>query len=169
MSFRRVCVLMSLALLLVLQGCGGVKAPPGFPGTLPFSITVTDSGKPIEKVNVILVPTGNVEGAAWTASGFTNTSGVAVLQTVSGSFAKKGAPEGEYKVVLNKPIEIDPELLGPEPTDRFEQLAYEKKAIELRSKMTSEVPEIYSDGKTTPVTITVAKGTKSESIDVSQN
>jgi hypothetical protein len=162
---KRLTVMFVLCLTttIFLAGCTGTNPPKDFPKTLPFKITVLKAGKPVESVNIRLMTTA---GGNWTVSGNTNSSGIAVMQTVSGSYSKKGVPEGSYKVILHKPIAVDPALLGPEPKDRFEQLAYEKKAKEIQSKMTPEVPLTYNDGKTTPVTIEVTKGKSSETIDI---
>ena len=148
---------------LSVVGCGGTNVPNDFPKTLPFTITVLNDGSPIEGVNIRLSTTtpGN-----WTASGKTDVSGVAEMQTISGSYSRKGVPEGSYKVVLAKPLLVDPTLLGPEPTNRFEQVAYDAKAKEIRSKMTPEVPPVYSDDKTTLASVEVTKGKNQETIDV---
>jgi len=150
---------------LSVIGCGGAKVPEGFPQTLPFTITVVNDGKPIEGVNVRLSTTMD---ANWTAAGMTDVSGIAELQTISGSYARKGVPEGSYKVILSKPYEIDSNLLGPIPDleDTAAMAVYNAKVDEMRNKMTLEVPTIYSQNRTTPASIEVTKGKNQETIDV---
>ena len=163
--FFRFTNLFVFILGLFMIGCGGGNVPKDFPKTLPFTVTVVNAGKPIEGVNIRLSTTTSVN---WTAAGVTDASGNAELQTVSGSYARKGVPEGSYKVILTKPVEIDTSVLGPVPDleDVAAQTAYNAKADELRKKMAVEVPAVYSQDRTTPASIEVAKGKNQETIDV---
>jgi len=159
----RLPVLSVCAIGLFVVGCSDANVPKDFPKTLPFTITVVNDGKPIEKVIIRLASTTSTN---WTASGLTNASGVAEMQTTSGSYSRKGVPEGNYKVVLHKPLEVDPALLGPVPEDLAGQVVYNAKVKELQSQMTPEIPPVYSEDRTTPASIEVAKGKKQETIDV---
>ena len=161
--FTNIAIFFIIASVFFVVGCGGANVPKDFPKTMPYTITVVDGGKPIEGVIVRLSTTTSPN---WTASGVTNASGVAELQTISGSYSRKGAPEGSYKVVMVKPLEVDPALLGPVPEDLPGQVVYNAKLKELQSKMTPEVPLVYSLDDTTPVSIEIAKGKKQETIDV---
>lgn len=149
------------------SGCGD-KSPKGFPKTFPFELKITNGSAPIEKANVRMIAQNG--GGSWVVSGVTDASGTAVMQTVSGSYSKKGVPEGEFKVVLEKPVvENWEEILGPRPSTKAGEVAYNNKVSEYIKNAPKEIPPVYSDGKTTPATITVAKGTKSETIDVGKN
>ena len=161
--FTNTAIIFVIVSIFFVIGCGGAKVPKDFPKTLPFTITVVDAGKPIEGVIIRLSTTTSPN---WTASGVTNASGVAELQTISGSYSRKGVPEGSYKVVMVKPLEVDPALLGPVPEDLPGQVAYTAKLKEIQSQMTPEVPLVYSMDNTTPVSIEIAKGIKQETIDV---
>lgn len=157
-------------LFLFITGCGE-KAPKGFPKTLPFTVKVTDGSKAIVDANVRFVrqDTGNAGEPNWTVSGKTDASGVATMQTVSGSYAAKGVPEGAYKVVMDKPFVANfEEVLGPCPSDRPGQVAWDAKVVEYIKKQPKEIPEVYSKNNTTPASATVSGSERSCEIDVSQ-
>ena len=159
--------ILSMSVLSMI-GCGGANVPKDFPATIPFTITIANGGKPIEGVNIRLSTTMTTN---WTVAGSTDASGAAVMQTISGSYAQKGVPEGSYKVIMTKPSEVDLSSLGPVPDmeDAVALAAYNAKAEELRSKMPQEVPSVYSQERTTPVTLEVAKGKSQETIDVGKH
>lgn len=78
---------------LLFVGCGD-KGPK----TTPVSITITQKGSPLAEATVTMV---SADGKS-TASGLTDASGVAVIETADGGQKKKGAVPGDYGVAVRK-------------------------------------------------------------------
>lgn len=163
MSYRKLIVLgVFLVSCMGFSGCGE-KAPDGFPATVPFSVKVMKDGAPVVEANVRLVSSG---GHSLAVSGKTNSSGVAQMSTISGSYSRKGAPEGKYTVLVDKPLIVDTSDFGPPPSDRAGQIAWDKKMQDHMKKMTPEVPEIFGKSDTSTLSTEVAKGKTEETVDV---
>ena len=82
--------------LLLTIGCGPSNRPEGLPSLSPCTITVTQQEKPLADASVQLIPKFE---SPWPVTGLTDASGNAVMVTY-GQF--KGAPLGEYTVVITK-------------------------------------------------------------------
>lgn len=89
-----------LALLLfpalLLSGCGGEKIPDGMPELHPYTILVTQDGKPLEGASIALYATSTSE----VPTGLTGANGKAEMLTRS----FKGVPDGEFKVSVKKEV-----------------------------------------------------------------
>ena len=92
-----------LCLMFVVAGCGGNVSD--LPKLMPVGGTVTLDGKPLANAMIAFVPSGSTRGTG--ANGRTDTVGKYELATRSG---EKGAPAGEYRVVVTK-------LVMPDGTD----------------------------------------------------
>lgn len=161
--FRIIIVLM-VAAPCFCSGCGGPKKPPGMPDLYPCIITITQGGSPLEGARVLLFPkTGGSNG--WNTDGLTNAKGVAELKT---NVDFKGAPAGEYVVMVSK-TELSPgDAPDVAPTDPVE---FEKwhniKLAEKRVRYNLVKPE-FGDAKKTPHSITIAKGKNEATFDVGE-
>jgi hypothetical protein len=136
-------------------GCG-TKKPNGFPDLVPCSISITKNQKPIGKTLITLAPVSG--GGEWISSGLTNSDGIAGISTMLGSYSAKGAPEGEFKVFLSRPIEIDLKV-SQEDAINMSQAEREKLKEETDRLMEESrvIPEKLESIITTPLKITVSK------------
>jgi len=159
-------------LVLLFIGCGKA-APPGLPPLAPCKIKVHNNGQPLVKIGVSFQRT---EGqAGWSLNGQTDSNGVAIAQTIAGSFDAKGIPTGTYRVTLSERIELPPELLGsPVPVQEVsaQQLAQQLQDLtQKRQKYLAErrtLPEILCDPAKTPLELTVSSSGAELDVDVSK-
>lgn len=132
-----------LAMILLPQlGCGSAGAH--LPKTVPASGVVTLDGKPVEGAQVVLLPAN--EGATTGAFAISDSSGRFALRAYE---EKPGAIPGEYKVQINKTVEV--RLSGAKGSvDGGDPVRYEH-----------GVPTKYTDAKKSGLTLTVPdKGIK---------
>ena len=152
----------ALTILCFTMGCE--KVPDGFPAVVPCKISLLKSGKPVPAATIMLVSDGAKE---WFASGETDVSGLAVIQTILGNYTKSGVPEGTYKITLSQLPQIgenkpQQELFDMSPA---EKAAYKEK----RDKMIKEsrsFPLEFESHLTTPITLEITKGQSDYSVDV---
>ncbi len=148
---RNVAFLCAAIILLVQSGCSKPR-PDGMPPLVDCTIVLKYSdGKPAEGVTVVLRPVS--QGLEkWSSAGKTDSSGKAKIVTY-GQYP--GAPEGEYKVVLNK-VEIVGEANSEDGT------AVQTEPIEYYSLVETD----YTTEEKTPLSLTVGKKSVSETFDV---
>ncbi|GHT36230.1 hypothetical protein FACS189427_07450 [Planctomycetales bacterium] len=150
-------------------GCGGVPAPDELKNLVPVSVTVTDGGTPLDDVAVTLSP--KTGGGAWASCGITDAKGVAVIQTTRASYTGKGAPAGDYKIMLIKGIKF-PADLQPQETDQdlAPQAAAAKEAKRNDFlKKNRIIPEAFENAAKSPVDLTAAPKTGATlTVDISQ-
>lgn len=133
-------------LLLCLIGCGGGK--PG-PTLFPVSGTVKLGGKPMGGVTVSLVATDQSKALA--LSGATKDDGTFEILTGQG---KRGAPEGNYKVLLLKAAGG----AGAAGAAGDMKDAYSKAKKDPRASQAGvEIPKEYQSAETTTKTFDVKK------------
>jgi hypothetical protein len=148
---------------LFLSGCGKVELPDGMPKPYPVTITITQEGKALEKVSVLLV-SDDIALGQWTAGGESNASGKAVIQTL-GKYS--GVVPGKYKVVLRK-REIQSRYQNlPDPN--VDRDGYEKarRLYPIQPKDTWDlIDPQYSDQNTTPESIEVLKKKNKMTIEI---
>lgn len=88
-------------LLASTVGCGG--RPDDFPKLAPTTITVTQDGKPVDRVQVLLYSSSLKN---YISSGNTDSRGVAVIRTSTEKKSYPGSPIGEIRVGLYRsPLE----------------------------------------------------------------
>lgn len=100
MLHKRFYLAISSALLSVTLGCGGSDA--NLPPLVPVTGTITMDGKALESASVTFIPVGATRGNG--ATGYTDSNGKYELATPGGD---KGAPVGQYKVLLSKMVMPD--------------------------------------------------------------
>ncbi|MDR0608728.1 MAG: hypothetical protein LBG58_01295 [Planctomycetaceae bacterium] len=165
MKIKSVIVLsVLLGGLIFGVGCG-TKKPAGFPNLVPCNVSVTKGGKPIDKTVLTLVPVSN--GGEWISSGLTNSGGIAEISTILSSYSSKGVPEGEFKVFLSRPIEIDLKVSQEDVINM--SVAEHEKLKKETDRLTEEarvIPEKLESIVTTPAKITVTEGKTSYKIEL---
>jgi len=128
----------------MLAGCGGKPLPKDMPKLYPCTVKIVDQNdNPVPQVIVVIV--SDDPTFKWGASGGTNESGIAVMQTL-----------GEYRGVVPGSYKILARLLEPNPTGQFDEEGIEIVLIDNLLKLE------YSDPKKTPLAIEV--GTKATNI-----
>jgi hypothetical protein len=128
-------------LFLVLLG-GLLAAAVGCSRSKPVQVLVTLDGKPVEGATVALSGDAKVE----TVSGFTGPDGTATLNTSKGT----GVPPGEYKVLVTKVAPMAAGSIDMKNPDAMRKMAEARKG---GSK--GELPAVYADSKSTPLTLKV--------------
>ncbi len=151
--FNRVVIVCLTTSLLGFAGCSKPR-PDGMPPLVKCAVTLKYSnGKPAEGVTVVLSPVASgLE--KWPSAGKTDSSGKAQIVTY-GQY--QGAPEGEYKVVLNKV-----EIVGESNSE--DGSAGQTEPIEYYSLVGVD----FTNAETTPLSLTVGKKSVSETFDVGE-
>ena len=157
-------LLSTMILALGTVGCHFQKAPKGFPKTVPFQVVVTCESKPVADASVILTPK-EVKNS-WTITGRTDSSGVAAMQTVQGTYTRKGVPVGSYHVTLSKDMDVSGMVTVVNDGSIGAAAAYAAEVKKLREENPSEVPHFMNEAETSPITTEVAKGTKEFKIEI---
>ena len=157
--------LFFIPLFVVLFFVGCDNAPAGFPRVVPCTLTIVKDDVPLPQVTVMLITEGGTE---WFVSGNSNESGIAEIQTLLGSFSRRGAPVGTYKVTLMQLPQVEirytqQELFDMSPTERAaEQARMEREIANARA-----FPVEFENAVTTPITIEVVEPRTSIRLNVS--
>ncbi|MDR0337995.1 MAG: carboxypeptidase-like regulatory domain-containing protein [Planctomycetaceae bacterium] len=145
--FKLFCSIILLCLWIpFLLGCNHSRRPAGLPVLHPCAITVTQNGEPVADVSVQLV---SKEESVWSVTGTTDTSGNAVLVTF-GQF--RGAPVGDYKVVLSKRL--------------METNTSASEYVSDITQVYSLIDVKYTDSETSPLEMSVEKGRNAMSFEI---
>jgi hypothetical protein len=142
----------------LLNGCKS-NIPDGFPAVVPCTVTITDGGKPLADVFVIIEtipPTANISSAAKT-----DAQGRAVMQTSQGIFSKEGIPVGKIVMTLAKTPVVD-DWKSPDELSKMtmeESREYSNEKAERSAKLPPIIPKILTDSQTSPLTKDVATNT----------
>jgi len=137
-----------LVLFLAFGGCQKSLRPSGLPPLHPCTITVAQKGTPLADASVQLIAK---EASIWPVTGMTDAVGKAVMVTY-GQF--KGAPLGEYTVVISKKETVD-----------------EGRGDDHQSGVTSVFSLVaveHTKPETSTLRITVQKGKNAETFDVGE-
>ena len=169
---NRIFLLILCCCLICLSGCGGEKAPSGFPKVYPMTVTVTDGTTPLPDVQLMFYLVGGT--GATGSSGSTNASGVAKISTFQATYSKVGVPAGEYVVTVEDIIRISSSV-PPEEKIKM-SLAELGKLEEERKKKLAEfvkkVPEVLcKQGKVadrSPIRFTATEGKNELKIDIAE-
>ncbi len=151
------------ASLLLAVGCGGQKTPPDMPKLQPTTIVITQEGAPVEGASVQLVKPDDLN-YKWLAGGVTDAQGRCEIKT-HGQY--KGAPEGEFAVIVYKTTVAESETRKnvPQPSDTKEAMAWNEK-VASEEVATDEIDQKYKKADTTDLRITVKSGKNEETFDV---
>lgn len=155
--FRLKMGLFCLVGLVLLASVGCNSRPAALPKPYPTTVTVTNSGTPVEGVKVSLFP--DVALPTVTIYGTTDASGKAEISSLCASKVFSGAPQGTYKVTLSKTPEVDiPEEyqlgIGNLPQDEV------NRRLQLQKEFLDDyriIPAEYETTESTPLTLTVEK------------
>ena len=116
--------------------------------------------------------TGAANQGSWSVMGRTNSQGDAVMETVWAKGADPGAPAGNFKVTLSKPL---PPFIDPTPQATLDTMSYEdryahgEKIDAEAAKRKPLIPAELSDAETTPLKIEVKSGEPNEAaFEISQ-
>jgi hypothetical protein len=136
--------------LILISGCSQKKKPDGLPELYPLTITITQNGNtPLAGASVRLISTDKQGTPRWNVSGITDNSGTAKIQTY-GEF--KGAPVGNYKIVISKEELVYDTSTPPKITERFHL-----------------VESKYTNVQQTPLSIDVKPDTGKATFDVGKS
>jgi len=152
--------------LLLLPGCTK-KKPDGIPPLHPVTVKITKGNDPVVGANVFLVASTGSSGS-WSASGVTDTTGLATIETSQGDWKAKGAPEGEFKIYLTKlaKFEEPPPPGSDDDASKADFYAERLKRLEAASK---EIPKSLNSVATSDLKITIVAGTgANEAFDISK-
>ncbi|MBQ7110330.1 MAG: hypothetical protein IJO06_03825 [Thermoguttaceae bacterium] len=164
MRFKSIFVAFAFAVSLAfVAGCGGQKTPPDMPKLQPTTIVITQDGAPCEGASVQLVKPDDLN-YKWLAGGVTDAQGRCEILT-HGKY--KGAPEGEFAVIVYKTIKGESETRKnvPEPTDPKEAMEWNEK-VAAEETATDEIDQKYKKADTTDLRITVKSGKNEETFEV---
>ena len=149
---------------LILSGCN--PAPHGFPQVVPCTIIVTKDNVPLPQVMIKLVSEG---GKEWLTAATSDPSGVTELRTMLGDYVQKGAPPGQYKVVLSQIPQVKSRYTQQQLFDMSqaekdaENLRRQKEIAESRS-----FPVEFENAETTPISIDVTQPQTEIPLDVAE-
>jgi hypothetical protein len=136
---------------LLLNGCNS-NIPDGFPAVVPCTVTITDGGKPLADVFVVIEtipPTANISSAAKT-----DAQGRAVMQTSQGIFSKEGIPVGKIVMTLVKTPVVE-DWKSPEELSKMtmeEAMDYSNEKSIRSAKLPPIIPKILTASRTSPLT-----------------
>ena len=140
-----------LLFFFLVAGCGESSRPKDLPPLYKTKITILQEGKGLEGATINLVP--EVQ-SKWSVGGITDAQGVCNLRT-HGQF--DGAPEGQYRVLVQKDITELPEVTANTP-----------KTVDgtpiLLGTVYAVVSLEFSDAKKTTFSIQVSNKGKNEEI-----
>ena len=166
-EISRAFAVMALAAcaLATAIGCQGKQKPDGMPELYKVKLIVTQDGAPLPDAALTLVSSDG--SCNWAVGGKTDEKGVAELVT-HGDYP--GAPLGDFRVGVAKvSVEIREDAVDDEgnpikPTE--EQLKHPETMDARLVRMTSLIPDEYTNPQNSPLAITITEDVKEIPIDV---
>lgn len=146
-----------MALALSAVGCD-LKAPKGFPNTVPFTVIVTSESKPVADAVVQLISKDSKN--ALSVTGRTGADGTAAVQTIQGSYTRPGAPVGSYTVTVSKEVNVSSMTTVERDGSQDKAMAYAAEVRRLQEENPSEVPRFMNGAELSPITADVTKNGK---------
>lgn len=149
-----------LILPLFCFGCGQ-KLPSDLPRLYPTTLVITQEGKPLGDATITM----NAEGSKWPVTGLTDANGEAKM-FVNGMY--EGAPEGTYKVIVNKTETEEPDLPPPpENADPQQMMLYNESIVPLMGQLKTfnRVEAVNTAFETTTLSVSIASGTDRYPLD----
>jgi len=150
----RTFTIFTLSIALLFQaGCGGNDGrPDDLPDLYSVSITVTQSGSPLEDALVTVI--NKTPATYGTASGTTDASGVAKLRT----YGFNGVPAGDYSVVIERRVIEGAQQRTTAEGDTFMAGGQAFQYVEAQ----------YTQENTTPHSLTVTERGATDTFDVGE-
>ena len=143
-------------ILIAIVGCGDGR-PKDMPKTFPCQIVIVKDGVPQEGYQVTLYPDpGNL---LLSINATTDSSGVARVRTQMADYVAEGAPEGSYKVAVDKPAELPSDGVDSAQLSREDREAYYIKRAAEAEKFRI-VPVRLTKANSTPFEMKLAKGSE---------
>lgn len=146
------------ATILLAAGCNKQELPEGMPEIFPLTLNVTAGGEPAAD----MLFTFYSDDLAWGVGGKSDAQGKAVIMT-QGQYS--GAPAGEYTVTVSN-YYVTPSKFGVKPADPRLQEEWQKNVDEENAPVFLRVAAEYLERDTTPLKITVAKGTPTVDVNL---
>jgi hypothetical protein len=171
MKFNKsdIVIVMFLFIFAVQAGCQK-RLPDSFPTNLvPFEVKLTHNGLPVQGAAVSFFLEGG--NSSYLVTAFTNTSGIAKMETTMNIFSKSGVPSGGYAAVISH----IPEPPSKRSDDELRKLskeeidAYVEKINAEIAAMPHPVPKEWEDLQTTPIKITVPEKGGSVTIEITDS
>ena len=153
-------LVVASAALLLSAGCNKQTLPDGMPELFPLTVNVKQGGEPAPD----MLLTFNADGLAWGVGAKSDAQGKAVIMT-QGQY--NGAPAGEYTVTVTNYF-VTPSKFGRMPADPRERDEWQKNVDEENAPVFLKVAPEYLERDTTPLKITVAKGTPTVDVDLGE-
>ncbi|MDR0610637.1 MAG: hypothetical protein LBG58_11040 [Planctomycetaceae bacterium] len=161
---KRIFLSFVMSIPLVFIGCSE-KLPPDMPRLYPLTFTVIQDGKPLDKAVVELIRKDSQ--SKWGGTGLCDASGKAEIYT-QGKY--KGVPAGTYSIIVTKHFTEPSKYEGqPIPDPAVDLTAYENwmRALDSEDLTSYNLVELkYGSVDTTPFSIEVGKGEKTQPLDV---
>jgi hypothetical protein len=148
--------LLSFCVIFAFVGCG---RPAGMPATIPCKVILVNDGIPQADYDVSL---RSVSGnALLSITARTDSSGVADFRTQYTDYIAKGAPEGTYKVLIDKRVELPPDGVDVSRLLQAERDAYGAKRAKEAEKL-RVISVLLTKENSTPFEITLSKDGESQ-------
>ena len=150
----RTLTIFTLSIALLLQaGCGGDDGrPDDLPQLYPVTITIIQSGNPLEDALITLV--NKTPATYGTATGTTDASGIARLRT----YGYNGVPAGDYAVVVEKRV----------TEGQTERTMPDGAVILVGGQLFQYVEAQFTQESSTPHSLTVTNRGATETFDVGE-
>lgn len=146
-----------------LSGCMRQSIPSDLPKLIPCQLTFTQDDRPLADARIVLE---SLEGSKWFPGGTTDKNGTAVLLT-NGRY--KGAPEGRYKITVQKTETEAPNVPPEPPTDSPDYFKWFNAYSGVRGASFSLVEGKYASLETTPLEVNVSGRAVTETFDVGKS
>jgi len=170
MYFRQLILAILLFVVPFLFGCGPQR-PKDMPKTYPCKIILTKSGNPVTNAAIsLMVPAslGNVS-----VVGTTDAKGVAEISSHLGSYSTKGAPAGDFQVIIMEVPSLPEELqISQERLSKMtgpEMDAFRAKRSAALQNIKKELPFSFSDPVATPLKMTVTESKQGTEVSFEVN
>ncbi|MGL4594270.1 MAG: hypothetical protein ACRCUY_06030 [Thermoguttaceae bacterium] len=159
-------ILLAILPMLLTMSCN--KAPDGMPKIYPCSVSVVNDSGPVEGAIIMLFPETEIGDIV--STGTTDKNGIAKIATMYQLYTQNGAPEGDYKITIQK----EPFLAHtktPEELVRMDRTELESYTKEYRAKfnvLPKIVPEKLTKHNSTPLKLSITPVGGRLDVDLSQ-
>jgi hypothetical protein len=161
LSLKWLLLMIPLLILICFNGCGNEREQPkGMPKLYRCTLCFTQENVPLADAVVSLYSVSQT--FSWTIGGRTDENGTAEIFTDA---YFKGAPEGDFKIVVRKS-----EIVTPKPPDVLPQNDDEiSKIFDNINRNTHEYSLVdvqFTNVKNSPLTLTIKKSKNNETFEL---